>query len=93
MYDKEKNKPNTNNKELYEYLEKCLIEIEIMNQNKVQTLIFPKYPVFSSLTGGLRDAVMNEVSRSSHRDKIVSLLGYTSAIKSKIQSTYTLLKT
>jgi len=25
MYDKEKNKPNTNNKELYEYLEKCLI--------------------------------------------------------------------
>jgi hypothetical protein len=31
MYEKEKNKPKTNNMELYDYLEKCLIEIEIVN--------------------------------------------------------------
>lgn len=69
-----------------------MIEIEIVNEGVEQTVIFPKYPVFNSLTGGLRDSVMAGVSRSSHRDKIVSLLGYTSAIKSKIESSYTLLK-
>lgn len=56
-------------------------------------MIFPKYPVFNSLTGNLRDTVMASVQRSTHRDKIVSLLGYTSAIKSKIESSYNLLKT
>lgn len=64
-----------------------------MNGGMPQTVIFPKYPVFNSLSGNLRDTVMTSVSRSTHRDKIVSLLGYTSAIKSKIESSYTLLKT
>lgn len=36
---------------------------------------------------------MTSVQRSTHRDKIVSLLGYTSAVKSKIESSYNLLKT
>ena len=49
-----------------------------------QIVIFPKYPVFNSLTGGLRDTIMNQVERSTHRDKIVSLQGYSSAIKNKI---------
>ena len=49
-----------------------------------QIVIFPKYPVFKSLTGGLRDTVMNSVDRSTHRAKIVSLQGYSSAIKSKM---------
>jgi hypothetical protein len=65
-------------------LEKNLLQIEIINGGVAQTVIFPKFPVFNSLTGNLRDTVMNSVSRSTHRDKIVSLLGYTSAIKNKI---------
>lgn len=91
-YDKEKTK-NSTNFQLYDFLEKNLLQIQIMNGGMPQTVIFPKYPVFNSLSGNLRDTVMTSVSRSTHRDKIVSLLGYTSAIKSKIESSYTLLKT
>lgn len=69
---------------MYEFLEKCLLEIEIVNSGQPQTIIFPKYPVFNSLSANLRDAVMEKVSRTTHRDKIVSLLGYTSSIKTKI---------
>lgn len=57
-----------------------------------QIVRFPKFPVFNSLTSGLRDTVMNSVERSTHRDKIVSLQGYTSAIKNKIESSYKLEK-
>jgi hypothetical protein len=88
IYKNERNKHTA----LYEYLEKNLIQIEIINNGVEQLVIFPKYPVFKSLTGGLRDTVMASVQRTSHRDKIVSLLAYTSAVKSKIESTYTLLK-
>lgn len=77
---------------MYEFLEKCLLEIEIVNSGQPQTIIFPKYPVFNSLSANLRDAVMEKVSRTTHRDKIVSLLGYTSSIKTKIESSYSLLK-
>ncbi len=63
-----------------------------MNGGQKQTIIFPKYPVFNSLSGNLRDSVMGQVLRSTHRDKIVSLFGYTGFIKSKIESSYSLLK-
>ena len=33
---------------------------------------------------------MSVVERGSHRDKIVSLLGYTNGIKDKIEKSYTL---
>jgi antitoxin component YwqK of YwqJK toxin-antitoxin module len=57
------------------FFTKSRIQKEIIFvEGKEQTVIFPKYPVFNSLTGSLRDSVMNEVERSSHRDKIVSLL-------------------
>jgi hypothetical protein len=36
---------------------------------------------------------MSVVERGSHRDKIVSLLGYTNGIKDKIEKSYTLEKT
>lgn len=88
IYNNERKK----NLELYEFLEKNLLQIEIINGGISQIVIFPKYPVFNSLTGGLRDTIMNSVQRSTHRDKIVSLQGYTSAIKTKIESSYTLLK-
>jgi protoheme ferro-lyase len=80
MYKNERSK----NPHLYDYLEKNLLRIEIINNGVEQIVIFPKYPVFNSLTSGLRDTIMNSVSRDTHRDKIVSLLAYTSAIKNKI---------
>jgi len=55
-----------------------------MNAGQTQVIIFPKYPVFNSLSSNLRDTVMSAVSRTTHREKIVSLLGYTGAIKTKI---------
>jgi len=61
-----------------------LISIEINDdKNQDQTVYFPKYPVFNSLSGNLRDYIMKNVARDSHRDKIVSLLGYTDAVKKK----------
>ncbi len=58
-----------------------------------QTVIFSKYPVFNSLSSNLRGTVMTSFSRSTHIDKIVSLLlDYVNAIKSKIESSYTFLK-
>lgn len=83
MYSIYKNERNKNTP-LFEFLEKNLLQIEIINNGVEQLVIFPKYPVFKSLTGGLRDTVMNSVERSTHRDKIVSLMAYTGAIKSKI---------
>lgn len=70
---------------MFEYLERCILKIEITdNNNQEQTVYFPRYPVFSSLSPNLRDYVMSEVERSTHRDKIVSLLGFVSGIKDKI---------
>ena len=78
---------------LYTYLEKNLLNIQITDdKNSDQTLYFPKYPVFSSLSGNLRDYIMKNVNRASHRDKIVSLLGYTDAVKEKIEYSYNLKK-
>lgn len=78
---------------MYTYLEKCLINIEITDdKGSDQVIYFPKYPVFSSLTGNLRDFIMTAVTRDSHRDKIVSLLGYTDGVKEKIEYSYNLKK-
>jgi hypothetical protein len=69
------------------------LHIEITDdKNKDQIIYFPKYPVFNSLAGNLRDYIMGSVSRSSHRDKIISLLGYTDGVKQKIEYSYNLEK-
>ncbi len=57
-----------------------------------QVVLFPKHPVFNSLSGDLRDFVMTHVERGSHRDKIVSLLGYVGGIGDKLEKSYTLEK-
>ena len=45
---------------MYEYLEKRILKIEITdNNNQEQTVYFPRYPVFSSLSPNLRDYVMS----------------------------------
>jgi hypothetical protein len=55
-------------------------------------IYFAKYPVFSSLTGNLRDFIMHGVTRDSHRDKIVSLLSFTEGVKEKMEYSYNLKK-
>lgn len=55
-------------------------------------IYFPKYPVFASLSGNLKDIIMAAVERGSHRDKIVSLLSYSKAVKEKINYSFDLQK-
>lgn len=70
---------------LYQHLETLLLSIEVADDNgKIQTVFFPNYPVFSSITSNLRDNIMEKVNRESHRDKIVTLLAYTDGVKEKI---------
>jgi hypothetical protein len=76
---------------MYSYLEKLLLSIEVTDEKgSDQTVYFPRYPVFESLTGNLRDYIMLAVNRNSHRDKIVSLLSYTEGVKNKIEYSYNL---
>lgn len=78
---------------LYTHLEGLLLSIEVTDEKgNDQTVFFPNYPVFSSLTDNLRDYIMVEVTRDSHRDKIVSLLSFTDGVKNKIQYSYNLKK-
>ncbi len=62
-----------------------------MNKQK-QTIYFAKHPLFYSLSDSLRDYVMSVVKRDTHRDKIVSLIGYTTSIKESIEYSYRLSK-
>lgn len=56
------NKTRDANLPMFEYLEKCLLTIEITNsRGKPQLVIFPMYPVFNSLSSSLRDTVMDTV--------------------------------
>lgn len=67
---------------MLDYLENSLIHIEINDlKDKTQTIYFAKHPCFYSLSNNIRDFVMSKVKRDSHRDKIVSLIGYSSTIK------------
>ena len=65
------------------------MKIEITDHSsKKQNVYFPRHPFLKSLSGGLRDYVMKEVERGTHRDKIVSLLGYRNDIKSIMEVSY-----
>ena len=67
---------------MFSELETYLIKIEINDErNKKQIVYFPKIPVFYSLSGSLRDFIMGSAKRETHRDKIVSIVGYTDSIK------------
>lgn len=70
-----------------------LLSIEVTDEKgKDQTVFFPNFPVFASLTPNLRDYIMNVVARDSHRDKIVSLLGFVEDVREKIEYSYNLEK-
>jgi hypothetical protein len=49
---------------MFTYLESLLISIEVADdRNITQTVYFPRFPVFDSLAGNLRDMIMLEVNR------------------------------
>ena len=66
-YVKDK-KNNPDKEQLWTTLEESLLNIEINDEkNKAQNIYFPKHPVFSNLSGGLRDYIMKEVKRDTRR--------------------------
>jgi len=60
------------------------------DKGKNQTVFFPKFPVFDSLAANLRDEIMLQVTRESHREKIVGLLGYIDGVRDKMEYSYEL---
>lgn len=74
-------------------MEESIIHIEINDSNnQKQTIFFPKQPAYYSLSINNRDFVMSEVKRETHRDKIVSLFGYTKSLEKSMDYSYTLKK-
>lgn len=70
-------------------MESYLLRIEITDSNGVnQDVYFPKHPVFESLSDGLKDYVMSEVTRNTHSQKITSLLSFVNSINDKILEAY-----
>ena len=67
--------------EIFELLKKNLLGIEIrMDGDELQTLFFPRHKVFTYLSRVTRVNIMEEVDRSTQRDKIIGLLGTKDAI-------------
>ena len=53
---------------LYTHLESLLLNIEVADEKgSIQTVFFPNFPVFASLSDNLRDQIMLAVTRDSHR--------------------------
>ena len=49
---------------MYSHLETLVISIEVADEKGTnQTVYFPKFPVFDSLSGSLRDKIMLDVNR------------------------------
>ena len=49
---------------MYSHLETLVISIEVADEKGTnQTVYFPKFPVFDSLSGNLRDKIMLDVNR------------------------------
>jgi hypothetical protein len=66
--------------EFFELLKRNLLGIEIkMDEYELasdfnQTLFFPRHKVFNYLSRSTRNIIMEEVDRSTQRDKIIGLL-------------------
>jgi len=52
--------------------------------DQYQTLFFPRHKVFRYLSRSTRNNIMEEVDRSTQRDKIIGLLGTKEAINEEI---------
>jgi len=70
-------------KEHFETIEKNLLGIEItmdeyeMSTDRNQILFFPRHAVFNYLSRSTRARIMEEINRSTQRDKIIGLFNTT----------------
>ncbi|CAD8065958.1 unnamed protein product [Paramecium primaurelia] len=79
-------------KEIMKFLETKILRIEIIYENKPQTILFPSRPLFTFLSDETRDIIMYNVNRETQRDKINGLLEYRKQIYRELQYNYELSK-
>ncbi|CAD8077595.1 unnamed protein product [Paramecium sonneborni] len=78
--------------DIMKFLETKILKIEIIYDNKPQTILFPSHPLFTFLSGETRDMIMYNVNRDTQRDKINGLLEYRNQIYQELQYNYELSK-
>lgn len=64
------------------------IEIKVDEVDDCQTLFFPKHKVFKYLSRATRTNIMEEVDRSTQRDKIIGLISAQELITEEIEFSY-----
>ncbi|CAK78094.1 unnamed protein product (macronuclear) [Paramecium tetraurelia] len=79
-------------KEIMKFLETKILRIEIIYENKPQTILYPSRPLFTFLSDETRDIIMYNVNRETQRDKINGLLEYRNQIYRELQYNYELSK-
>lgn len=57
-------------------------------EDSCQTLFFPKHNVFKYLSRATRNSIMDEVDRSTQRDKIIGLISAQEMITEEIEYSY-----
>ena len=68
------------------------IEIVSISSKKKQDVYFPKHPILTTLSPTTRDRIMLEVSRSTQREKIKSLLSFKDEIICEINHNFKIQK-
>ena len=63
-----------------DYLEGKILKIEIVSSLGRQFIYFPDHPILTKLSGPTRNRIMLDVSRSTQREKIKSLLKFKEEI-------------
>ncbi|CAD8078308.1 unnamed protein product [Paramecium sonneborni] len=79
-------------KDIMKFLETKILRIEIIYENKPQTILYPSRPLFTFLSDETRDIIMYNVNRDTQRDKINGLLEYRNQIYRELQYNYELSK-
>lgn len=73
---------------LLDSLTEEILKIEIVSTLGKQYLYFPKHPILTKLSDATRDRIMQEVSRSTQREKIKSLLQFKNQIFTEINHNF-----
>ena len=77
---------------LFNALKKVILKIEISSTLGKQLLYFPQHPILTKLSDTTRDRIMLEVSRSTQREKIKSLLQFKEEVKMEISHNFNIEK-
>lgn len=76
--------------ELLHTLKEEILKIEVISSRGRQFIYFPKHPILTKLSNATRDRIMEEVSRSTQREKIKSLLQFKDEIFAEITHNFEL---